>query len=251
MASKCANTAVDIPLFMSSSVTTCNPATTQLPCAQRTLILAATQGKQEGTTRWPIDYDAVIGIWQSVWLEPVHSAHLLSIGSRYDMDAQELQLTCELSEAFTGTLTATPKTDTTMLGTMQADAHGRSEIRLTLAVENPQLWSPETPHLYDLELQLVDASAQLIDQVHSYTGLRELTVSSGRHCLNGKPLYLRGILDQGYFPEGWYSPADDQAMQQDIELTKAMGFNFARKHQKSRRSSLSVLGRQNGLIGVG
>ena len=116
---------------------------------------------------------------------------------------------------------------------MQADAQGRSEIRLTLAVENPQLWSPETPHLYDLELQLVDASAQLIDQVHSYTGLRELTVSSGQHCLNGKPLYLRGILDQGYFPEGWYSPADDQAIQQDIELTKAMGFNFARKHQKA------------------
>ena len=191
------------------------------------------RGKQEGTTRWPIDYDAVIGIWQSVWLEPVSTAHLLSIGSRYGVDAQELQLICELSEAFTGTIKATLKTDTKVLDTVQVDAQGRSEIRLTLPVENPHLWSPETPHLYDLELQLVAANAQLIDQVHSYTGLREITVTAGQHCLNGKPLYLRGILDQGYFPEGWYSPTDDQAMKQDIELTKAMGFNFARKHQKA------------------
>jgi beta-galactosidase/beta-glucuronidase len=191
------------------------------------------RGKQAGTTRWPIDYDSVIGIWQSVWLEPVDPVHLLNIGSHYAIDAQELQLTCELSNTFAGQLAVTLKSHEIVLRTAQASGQGRSEIRLTLPIENPELWSPETPHLYSLELQLVDENNHLIDQVTSYTGLRELTVTNGQHCLNGKPLFLRGILDQGYFPEGWYSPESDQAIKQDIELTKAMGFNFVRKHQKA------------------
>ena len=191
------------------------------------------RGKQAGTTRWPIDYDSVIGIWQSVWLEPVDPVHLLNIGSHYAIDAQELQLTCELSNTFAGQLAVTLKSNETVLCKAQASGQGRSEIRLKLPVENPKLWSPETPHLYSLELQLVDENKHLIDQVTSYTGLRELTITNGQHCLNGKPLFLRGILDQGYFPGGWYSPESDQAIKQDIELTKAMGFNFARKHQKA------------------
>ena len=191
------------------------------------------RGKQAGTTRWPIDYDSVIGIWQSVWLEPVDPVHLLNIGSHYAIDAQELQLTCELSNTFAGQLAVTLKSNETVLCKAQASGQGRSEIRLKLPVENPKLWSPETPHLYSLELQLVDENNHLIDQVTSYTGLRELTITNGQHCLNGKPLFLRGILDQGYFPGGWYSPESDQAIKQDIELTKAMGFNFARKHQKA------------------
>ena len=191
------------------------------------------RGKQAGTTRWPIDYDSVIGIWQSVWLEPVDPVHLLNIGSHYAIDAHELQLTCELSNTFAGQLAVTLKSNETVLCKAQASGQGRSEIRLKLPVENPKLWSPETPHLYSLELQLVDENNRLIDQVTSYAGLRELTITNGQHCLNGKPLFLRGILDQGYFPGGWYSPESDQAIKQDIELTKAMGFNFARKHQKA------------------
>ena len=191
------------------------------------------RGKQAGTTRWPIDYDSVIGIWQSVWLEPVDPVHLLNIGSHYAIDAQELQLTCELSNTFAGRLAVTIKSNEIVLCTAQASGQGRSEIRLKLPIENPKLWSPEKPYLYSLELQLVDENNHLIDQVTSYTGLRELTVTNGQHCLNGNPLFLRGILDQGYFPGGWYSPESDQAIKQDIELTKAMGFNFARKHQKA------------------
>ena len=61
----------------------------------------------------------------------------------------------------------------------------------------------------------------------------KITVINGQHCLNGAPIYLRGILDQGYFPEGWYCAKDDSTLRQDVELTKAMGFNFARKHQKA------------------
>ena len=191
------------------------------------------RGKQEGTTRWPIDYDSVIGIWQSVWLEPVNAVHLLNMGSYYELGKQTLHLTCELSETLVGQVRATLKTYGTTHVTAQSDGQGRSEVRLTLPIENPILWSPESPHLYDLEIAVADQSGEIIDHVESYAGLRELAIADGKHCLNGEPLYLRGILDQGYFPEGWYTPVDDEAIRQDIELTKAMGFNFARKHQKA------------------
>ena len=191
------------------------------------------RGKQEGTTRWPIDYDPVIGIWQSVWLEPINKRHLLNIGSHYAMDERILHLTCELSAAHTGQVRATLKVNGATHCTTQTEAQSRSEVRLTLSIDQPILWSPESPHLYDLELELVDENGDVIDRVESHAGLRELTITDGKHCLNGEPLYLRGILDQGYFPEGWYSPMDDDTLRQDIELTKAMGFNFVRKHQKA------------------
>ena len=71
------------------------------------------------------------------------------------------------------------------------------------------------------------------DEATSYTGLREVSVTAGQLCLNGAPLYLRGVLDQGYFPEGWYTATTDGALRRDVELTLAMGFNCARKHQKA------------------
>ena len=191
------------------------------------------RGKQEGTTRWPIDYDAVIGIWQSVWLEPTNRIHITHLGSHYDRSAQQLHLTCTLSDQFTGQLTAQLMTGDTQVATAQVTGEARSELRLALHVDDPQLWSPQQPFLYDLALSLIDDNDQELDRVASYAGLREVTVIDGQQCLNGAPIYLRGILDQGYFPEGWYCAKDDATLRQDVELTKAMGFNFARKHQKA------------------
>ena len=191
------------------------------------------RGKQEGTTRWPIDYDAVIGIWQSVWLEPVAAQHLINLGSHYDLQTQQLHLTLGLSAPHNGRIEAKLVDAKTVISETAVDSQHRSEIRLVMPIESAQLWSPEQPFLYDLELTLIDANQQIVDRVHSYAGLREISVKDGKHCLNGEPIYLRGILDQGYFPDGWYSAPDDQSLREDIELTKAMGFNFARKHQKA------------------
>ncbi len=191
------------------------------------------RGKQEGTTRWPIDYDAVIGIWQSVWLEPTNAVHITHLGSHYDLRAQQLHLTCTLSDQFHGQLTAHLRTNDLDVAATSAEGQARSELRITLDVADPRLWSPEQPFLYDLALSLTDVDGQTLDKVTSYAGLREIAVINGKHCLNGAPIYLRGVLDQGYFPEGWYCAADDSVLRQDVELTKAMGFNFARKHQKA------------------
>jgi len=87
--------------------------------------------------------------------------------------------------------------------------------------------------LYEVRLTLLNHVTKERDEAMSYTGLREVSVTDGQLCLNGDPLYLRGVLDQGYFPEGWYTATTDEALRRDVELTLAMGFNCARKHQKA------------------
>ena len=92
------------------------------------------RGKQEGTTRWPIDYDAVIGIWQSVWLEPTNAVHITHLGSHYDLRAQQLHLTCTLSDQFHGQLTAQflARTNDLDAAATSAEGQARSELRITL-----------------------------------------------------------------------------------------------------------------------
>ena len=190
------------------------------------------RGKQEGTTRWPIDYDAVTGIWQTVWLEPVNKDHITETAISYHLDDATFSLLLGFSRHFTGDVEVSLLDAGGPVATSSQYCDGRSEVRVSLALKDPKLWSPERPSLYDLKLKLSRDSIEL-DSVHSYAGLREVLIKDGRILLNGAPIYLRGILDQGYFPGGWYTPVDDQTIQQDIELTKAMGFNLARKHQKA------------------
>ncbi len=190
------------------------------------------RGKQAGTTRWPIDYDGVTGIWQTVWLEPVDQFHITEISTAYDVDNKRLSLTLGLSDYFPGTL----KTHLIDSGNLIAESSclcdGRSEVRVIMTVDNPTLWCPDKPFLYDLEFTLQNGEVDL-DRVRSYAGLREISIHRGQILLNQSPLYLRGILDQGYFPGGWYTAIDDEALINDIKLTKSMGFNLVRKHQKA------------------
>ncbi|HLY15910.1 MAG TPA: glycoside hydrolase family 2 TIM barrel-domain containing protein, partial [Bryobacteraceae bacterium] len=95
----------------------------------------------------------------------------------------------------------------------------------------PRLWSPGSPNLYDLVLELRHRGA-VLDSVHSYFGIRGVTAEDGRVLLNGNPTFLKMVLDQGYWPESILTPPTDEAIQYDIRMTKEMGFNGARKHQK-------------------
>ena len=97
---------------------------------------------------------------------------------------------------------------------------------------NELLWSPESPTLLDAELTLVDRRGEVVDRVWSYAALRSLASDGDRLVLNGRPYFLRMVLDQGYWPDTGSTPPDDDAIRRDIELTKAMGFNGVRKHQK-------------------
>ena len=192
------------------------------------------RGKQAGTTRWPIDYESVTGIWQTVWLEPLPNVSVEGIGCSYSLEDSTLDLLIELSEQFDGQVEVTVvDPEGVTAGKVTSSSKGRAECRLTLKIEAPLLWSPESPHLYELEIRLLDNAGSEMDRVESYAGLREVTVAHGRLHLNGGRIYLRGVLDQGYFPDGWYTAISDEQLRQDVELTLAMGFNFARKHQKA------------------
>jgi len=191
------------------------------------------RGKQAGTTRWPIDYDGVTGIWQSVWLEPLTSVSIESTAYSYNVAEQTLSYKAFFSEQVDGEISVEVLEGGRVIASDKVQTAGRAEIRTTLFIEAPILWSPEQPHLYEVRLTLLNGATGECDEATTYVGLREVSVTDGQLCLNGDPLYLRGVLDQGYFPEGWYTATTDEALRRDVELTLAMGFNCARKHQKA------------------
>ena len=191
------------------------------------------RGKQAGTTRWPIDYDSVTGIWQTVWLEPLPAVSIESTALKYSHATGELTYTACFSAQVEGTLSAEISRHGQLVASASIETGLRSEVRLDMKIEDGDLWSPDTPNLYDVKLTLFNQDGNESDQVSSYLALREISVEDGELRLNGEPLYLRGILDQGYFPGGWYTPLTDEAIRSDVELTLAMGLNCARKHQKA------------------
>ncbi|MCB1644777.1 MAG: hypothetical protein KDI36_04955 [Pseudomonadales bacterium] len=191
------------------------------------------RGKQAGTTRWPIDYDSVTGIWQTVWLEPLPVIAIENTAFSYFHASGELTFTALFSGQVDGTLTAEISRKGELIATASADTGLRSEVRLKFVFSDGDLWSPESPQLYDMKLKLFNRRTSETDEARSYLALREIEVRDGQLRLNGGKLYLRGVLDQGYFPGGWYTPMTDDEIRQDVELTLAMGFNCARKHQKA------------------
>ena len=189
------------------------------------------RGKQAGDTRWPIDYDPIIGIWQTVWLEPVPAVRVSQVHYRFDLAEQRLTVITQLSQHSDVDIEIELQQPNGQPLYVRGSAKGRSAVSLSLGISNPRLWHPEDPHLYPVRIRLIEDETET-DCVESYTGLRSLSVADDKILLNGEPVYLRGVLDQGYFPEGWYTATTDSALKQDVELTLALGFNLARKHQK-------------------
>ena len=159
-------------------------------------------------------YTPVSGIWQTVWLEEVPQSYIAELDIQTD-DAQAV-------------VTVTPALDGTVL--FEGQAVALQGGKAVLKPRNPQYWSPENPHLYSFT---VKAGA---DQVESYFALRTLSVKTvnGVHrlCLNGKPYFFHGLLDQGYYSDGLFTPASEQNFENDILQMKALGFNTLRKHIK-------------------
>jgi len=199
---------------------------------------ALPRGKQiAGAGGTGIDYDGVTGIWQSVWLEPLPKLSIESAWTRYAVGSRELAIAVEFGAArdaaiFDGEVEAALFDGEREVARGGAAGLGRPEARIVLTVADPRLWSPDDPHLYRLVVRLV-REGLVLDEAESDVGLRELSWQGGELRLNGAPLYLRGLLDQGYFPGGWYAAASDADLRRDVELVKAMGFNMVRKHQKA------------------
>ena len=160
-------------------------------------------------------YTPVSGIWQTVWLESVPETYI-----------QKLDI---VNEGYSVTISTIPALD----GTVTVAGVGVYELKngsVTITPETPHLWSPEDPYLYDFTVRAGE------DKVESYFAIRSLEVKTfGRYprlCLNGKPYFFHGLLDQGYWPDGLFTPAAPECYADDILAMKALGFNTLRKHIK-------------------
>ena len=188
-------------------------------------------------------YTAVTGIWQTVWLERVPESRIgrLKIVPDAATKSFQLSVTCE------GTRLEQPQVRLRVEGLRLRDQRhdlssgpiaieGTPDQPLRLAIPEAKLWTPEEPWLYELSVELWDRSKRL-DRIGSYVGIRSITMGRDadgkpRMLLNGTPLFQYGPLDQGWWPDGLYTAPTDEALQFDIDVTKRLGFNMARKHVK-------------------
>ena len=176
-------------------------------------------------------YTRVTGIWQTVWMEAVNEQALKNVFAIPDIDQQQLVVRPEFyNEGNNNTLTVEVKDGKKTVAKRTSQASNQSTI--VLPIKNAHLWSPEDPYLYDVKYTVKNAQGEVIDEVSSYMGMRKVHISGGYFYLNNKPYFQRLVLDQGYYPDGIWTAPSDEALRQDIEMSKAVGFNGARLHQK-------------------
>jgi beta-galactosidase/beta-glucuronidase len=189
-----------------------------------------------------IFYSPSSGIWQPVWMEPVPARHIdqLIVTPHTSNDTVAIKVVSASSSAgaVTATVSTSPQTAngraTPVTGTPVASGSGRANTAFTIRLPHPRLWSPSHPFLYNLTVTLSDGGST--DTVGSYFGMRTFGLATVRGVpritLNGHPIYLDGVLDQGYWPDGLYTAPTDPALKSDITQAKALGFNTIRKHMK-------------------
>ena len=178
-------------------------------------------------------YTPVTGIWQTVWLEPVPKKWIRNIKTVPNVDTGTVSVIPEVEGVDYGDIVEVSVFDQ---GTLVSKAKARAGMEIVLSVENPKLWWPENPFLYDLEVKLI-ADAEELDKVESYFGMRKISMKKDafgivRMQLNNKDYFQYGPLDQGWWPDGLYTAPTDEALKYDIVKTKELGFNMIRKHVK-------------------
>lgn len=187
------------------------------------------RGKQVNDTHgfW---YTATSGIWQTVWLEAVSDVYVQKLRFVPNIDREVIRVKTELNTDTEAEIyaTVTFAGDVVFSGAIEKDTE--------IALPNAALWTPETPNLYDVSLE-IKVDGALTDTVTSYFGMRKFHVDKDqkgvmRLFLNNKPYFQKGLLDQGYWPDGGMTPPTDEAMIFDIAEMKRLGFNMLRKHIK-------------------
>lgn len=203
--------------------------------------LAKPRGKQD----WQLEahsiwYPRTTGIWQSVWLETVNDVYIDRLRWTPHLERWEIGLEAfingKLADQASLRLKLWNGSHLLVSDSYQVISH---EVHRRIALSDPGiddfrneiLWTPEKPTLLAAELELWIGDS-CVDRVFSYTALRSVGISHGDFLLNGRPYYMRLVLDQGYWPESFLTAPDEGALKRDIDLVKAMGFNGVRKHQK-------------------
>jgi beta-galactosidase/beta-glucuronidase len=185
-------------------------------------------------------YPRTTGIWQTVWLESVPRTYIESLRWTPSVERWEIAFS-----AFTAGESREDLRIAIRLGcgarVLADDTYsvvgGEVHRRMSLSdpgiddYRNELLWSPEMPTLLEAEIQLLRGD-EVVDQIQSYTALRSIAVQREKILLNGRPYTMRLVLDQGYWPETFMTPPSERALREDVVLTKSMGFNGVRKHQK-------------------
>lgn len=187
-----------------------------------------TRGKQVSDPKG-IFYTPTTGIWQTVWLEPVNDTYIEDLRIVPDPDSSGFRIMVNVVRS----------SETDLIRASIGDsifARGKPGEWIIVRIPYPRPWTPDDPWLYDIHLWL-NRGSRTIDETWTYTGLRKIALDRDvmghtRLFLNNEPLFQSGPLDQGFWPDGIYTPPSDEAMRYDLEMTKAMGFNMLRKHVK-------------------
>ncbi len=178
------------------------------------------------------------GIWQTVWLEFLSDVNVDHVKITPNIDKQSVSFEYKLNGAsiegcrletiisFNG-----EKVKEFAIVADRATMKWEADLRSELMEWKVMHWTPENPHLYDVTFRLF-AGGELVDEVDSYFGMRKISVKGDQVLLNNVPIYQKLLLDQGYWPDTMLTPPSDEAMIEDIEKTRKMGFNGVRKHQK-------------------
>ena len=185
-------------------------------------------------------YPAQSGIWQTVWLERVPDNYIQTLTVTPDYDARTVTVRVHTAKPggavnLWAMVRAGGVTIAEDWGSDEADRDG--EVTLHIPEEQFRPWSPDRPFLYDLTVGTTQGQEEDFDTVHSYFALRKWETKPDargvlRFYLNDKPILLNGLLDQGYWPEGLYTPPSDAALVHELEQVKELGFNLLRKHAK-------------------
>ena len=176
-------------------------------------------------------YTRTTGIWQTVWLEGIGASFIREFHVLPDLKGSRVLLQAEVHGPCAGlTFRAVALAGGQVVGSAEVPADWRHN-HLVIPLSQKRPWSVEDPFLYDLKLSLV-RGGEVVDEVSSYFGLREVTIQGAAILINGRAVFQRTVLDQGFYPDGIWTAPSDAALRRDIELSKALGFNGARLHQK-------------------
>ena len=188
-------------------------------------------GKQTHTVSEGCSYTRTTGIWQPVWLEAVGSSYVENFSIVPDPDHSRVLIDAAVDGDTSGmVLNVEAFADGKKVGADSCPASWRNN-RLVVDLKEKKLWEPGAPFLYDLKLRLT-RDGKTVDEVASYFGLRKVEIQSRAILVNGKRVFQRLILDQGFYPDGIWTAPTDAELKADIERSMAAGFNGARMHQK-------------------
>ncbi|MGC9469224.1 MAG: glycoside hydrolase family 2 protein [Anaerolineae bacterium] len=175
-------------------------------------------------------YTRTTGIWQTVWMEAVPEFGLEDVQIIPDLDGSRFVVVPEFYALKPGLrFRVTLKEGETVVA--QSERLAVDGVPSELLIQGVKPWSPADPFLYDLVFEVLDDEG-IVDTVTSYAGLRKVHIEGNQVFLNNEPIYLRLVLDQGFYPDGIWTAPSDAALRRDIELAMGAGFNGARLHQK-------------------